>query len=320
VPPPRSPWRVVFAFLAVYLIWGSTYLAIRYAIETLPGLLMAGTRYLVAGGLVYAWGLRTSSVRPSARSWREAFVLGALFFLGGNGAVVWAEARVPSGLTSLLIATMPLWVVLLDWLRPGGSRPHGVVLGGLGLGFCGVVLLLRLPAAGSVAIDPIGALVLVLGALSWASGSLYSLGADLPKSLSLACGMEMIAGGVLLAVAGLLGGEWAEVRADAMSLRSVAAFLYLVFFGSIVAFSAFTYLLEVEPPSRVSTYAYVNPVVAVLLGWLLAGEALTARMIVGAGIIVSAVAMVTAGRAAEASEEEPAPAPVAELAEGSPPP
>jgi drug/metabolite transporter (DMT)-like permease len=317
----RSTLKVTLAFLCVYLIWGSTYLAIRYAIETLPGLLMAGARYVTAGGFVYLWGARSDPERPTARAWREAFILGALFFLGGNGAVVWAETRVPSGVTSLLIATMPLWVVLLDSVRPGGSRPHGIVLGGLALGFCGLLLLLPLgPIGAAGSIDVVGALALVAGALSWATGSLYALRAELPRSLLLASGMEMIAGGVLLSAAGLLCGEWQAVRLDTISLRSVAALAYLVVFGSIVAFNAFTYLLEVEAPARVSTYAYVNPVVAVILGWLLAGEALGARTITGAAVIVAAVAIVTAGRAAESHEREPVRAPVAELAEGSSPP
>src|ERR1051326_3776041 len=194
----RSPLKVTLAFLAVYLIWGSTYLAIRYAIETLPGLMMAGARYLVAGAFVYAWGLRADRERPTARSWREGFIVGALFFLGGNGCVVWAETRVPSGVASLLVATMPLWVVLLDAARPGGSKPQGIVLGGLALGFCGLLLLLPLgPIGASGAVDVVGPLVLVAGALSWATGSLYALGAELPRSLLLASGMEMIAGGVL---------------------------------------------------------------------------------------------------------------------------
>lgn len=315
----RSPVRLALAFLAVYLIWGSTYLAIRYAIETLPGLLMAGARYIVAGSFVFAWGLRRNGERPSARNWREAFLLGGFFFLGGNGAVVWAERRVPSGLASLLIATMPFWVVLLDWARPHGSRPPAIVVLGMALGFAGLLLLVPLGARGGDAlINPLGALVLVLGALSWATGSLYALHAELPESLLLSSGMEMIAGGILLLLAGTLTGEVGELRPSVVSARSFLAFAYLVVFGSIVAFNAFTYLLEVSTPSRVSTYAYVNPVIAVVLGWLLAGEALTTRILLGATVIVSAVAMVTAGKAPARFGEEAA-APVAELAEEPPP-
>ena len=317
----RAPnLRTALAFLAVYLIWGSTYLAIRYAIETLPGLLMAGARYVVAGSVVFAWGLRGTEERPSPRSWREAFLLGGLFFLGGNGAVVWAERRVPSGVAALLIATMPLWVVLLDWSRPRGSRPHAIVALGVALGFAGLLLLVP-PGArgGDRLVDPLGALVLVLGALSWATGSLYALHAELPESLLLASGMEMVAGGILLLLAGGVAGEIGEIRPSAVSARSILAFAYLVVFGSIVAFNAFTYLLDVSTPSRVSTYAYVNPVVAVVLGWLLAGEALTPRIVLGAAVIVSAVVMVTAGRTPARPGEEETAAPVAELAEEPPP-
>jgi drug/metabolite transporter (DMT)-like permease len=313
----RSSLRITLCFLAVYLIWGSTYLAIRFAIETLPPFIMAGTRYVAAGAVLLAWGLR-DGVRPTALHWREALVLGALFFLGGNGAVVWAEQRIPSGVASLLIATMPLWVVVLEWLRPGGTRPHPLVAAGVVLGFGGLLLLMSRNAADSNRIDMAGAVVLVGGAFSWAIGSLYAHHADLPRSLPLASGMEMLAGGVLLTLAGLAAGELGAVRLDAISARSVVAFAYLIVFGSIVAFSAFRFLVDTAPPSRVSTYAYVNPVVAVVLGWLLAGETISARTLAGAAVIVGAVVMVTAGVSAGTSRE-PVPAPVAELAEEPPP-
>jgi drug/metabolite transporter (DMT)-like permease len=319
--PGSEPARaqVVLAFLAVYLIWGSTYLAIRYAIETLPGFLMAGTRYLAAGSAVYAWGRRRDGERPSLAAWREASVLGVLFFLGGNGAVVWAESHIPSGLASLLIATMPLWVVLLDWLRPRGHRPPAVVLVGLALGFGGLLLLVPPGRMGEpAAVDRLAATVLVLGALSWAVGSVYSRHAALPRSLLLSSGMEMICGGAWLVLAGLAAGESSSLRLEAVSVRSFLAFAYLVVFGSIVAFNAFKYLLEVSTPSRVATYAYVNPVVAVFLGWMLADEPLTLRTIVGAAVIVSSVAMVTAGHSSPAEERDVES--VAEIVERSPAP
>lgn len=306
-------WKVALAFLTVYLIWGSTYLGVRYAIETLPGFLMAGVRYLISGAVVFAWGLRRGGERPDARGWRDASLLGALFFLGGNGAVVWGETRVASGTASLLIATMPLWLVLLDWLRPRGSKPHGAVLRGLALGFTGLCVLIG-PGREGGAVDPMGAAILVAGALSWATGSIYARHARLPRSLALASGMEMMAGGCWLLLAGLAAGEASAVRLDAMSLRSLLAFAYLVVFGSIIAFSAFTYLLAVAPPAKVATYAYVNPVVAVMLGALVGDEALTARTVVGASVIVLAVALVTAGKT------KPSPAPVAEALEQAPAP
>lgn len=318
--PKHSAASVAIAFTTVYLIWGSTYLAIAYAIETLPPLLMAGARFLIAGAIVYGWGLRRGGVRPSPRAWRKAALLGALFFLGGNGAVVWAETRVPSGLASLLVATMPLWVVVLDWLQPRGAQPPAIVLAGVALGFGGLLVLLPLGGiASGTSIDGLGALVLVLGALSWAAGSLYARRAHLPNSRMLSSGMQMITGGALLALAGLASGELGAVRLDAVSLRSLTAFVYLILFGSILAFNAFTYLLEVAPPARVATYAFVNPIVAVLLGWWIAGEPLTARTLVGTAIIVSAVAMVTAGPS-RASAGAEAPAPVADLALAEEPP
>lgn len=289
-----SRFRLVAAFLTVYVVWGSTYLAIRFAIETLPGFLMAGARFLAAGGIVYAWARLRGAPRPEPIHWRSAAVLGGLFLLGGNGAVVWAEQRVPSGLTSLLIATMPLWVVVLDWLRPGGRRPVALVLGGLMLGFVGLCLLIRPGEIGAEAVDPAGAAVLVLGALSWACGSISSRYAPLPPSMLLGTAMEMIAGGALLVTAGVASGEIARLDPGAASARSLMAFAYLVVFGSIVAFNAFTWLLQNSTPTRVSTYAYVNPLVAVMLGWLLAGEALSAAMALGAAVILTGVACVTA--------------------------
>jgi drug/metabolite transporter (DMT)-like permease len=313
------PVRIALAFLAVYLIWGSTYLAIAIAIETLPPMLMAGLRFLLAGAVVFAWGLRRDGQWPAARAWAEAFLLGALFFVGGNGAVVWAESRVPSGVTSLLVATMPLWLVVLDWIRPLGTRPPGSVLAGVVLGFVGLAVLLppgRFADGGGV--DPLGAFVLVLGTLCWATGSLYARHAHLPKSLLLASGMEMIGGGALLTLVGIVAGELGRVDPRAFSLRSTLALGYLVVFGSIVAFNAFTYLVQNATPARLSTYAYVNPVVAVLLGWMFAGEELSLRTLAGAAVIVGSVVMVTAGRDTPRTQEPPAP--IAELAEGSPPP
>jgi drug/metabolite transporter (DMT)-like permease len=321
-PRRASSSRVAAAFLAVYLIWGSTYLAIRFAVETLPPFLMGGARFFIAGGAVFAWGLQRERRWPSLRQWRETLLLGGLFFLGGNGGVAWAETRrVSTGVASLLVATMPLWVVILDWLRPRGHRPHAIVFGGLLLGFLGLAVLL--PPSGfanGAAVDPLGALALVAGAFSWATGSLYARHAELPKSLVLASGMEMIGGGVLMTIAGLASGELARVDPSAFSTRSLLAFVYLVLFGSIVAFNAFRYLLDHAPPARVSTYAYVNPVVAVLLGWAFAAEPLTARTVAGAAIIVAAVAAVTVGQRETATKIEDLPAPIAELAEGAPPP
>jgi drug/metabolite transporter (DMT)-like permease len=285
--------RVVLAFLAVYVIWGSTYLAIRIAIESLPPLLMAGVRFIVAGGILYLWARARGVPAPRRVQWRSAAVIGGFLLLGGNGGVVWAEQRVPSGLTALLIAAVPLWMSLLAWLRGMAGRPTGRIGAGLLLGMLGVGLLvgLRTPE-GTGNVDPTGAVVLVLASLSWAWGSLSSRRADLPSSPFLATAMEMLCGGVLLLLAGLARGEAAGLDLGAITPRSVLALVYLLVFGAIVAFTAYIYLLGATTPARVSTYAFVNPVVAVFLGWLVAGEPLSARTLVAAAVILTGVVLI----------------------------
>lgn len=293
-----STAKVVAAFAAVYLIWGSTYLAILYAIQTLPPFLMAGVRFIVAGAVLFAWAWLRGARGATLVHWKSAAVVGGLLLLGGNGGVVWAEQRVASGLAALLVATVPLWMVLLEWLRRGGVRPDGRTITGVALGLAGLALLVGPNAfLGGGRVDLLGAGVLVLASLSWAVGSLYARRAPLPGSPLLATAMEMLAGGALLVVLGLATGEAGVVDPAAVSLRSWLALLYLIVFGSLVGFTAYIWLLGVSTPARVSTYAYVNPVVAVLLGWALASEPLTPRMVVAAAIIVCAVAAITTGQA-----------------------
>lgn len=293
--PPR--WRVVTAFAAVYLIWGSTYLAIRLAIETIPPFLMAGIRFLIAGAILYAWARWRGTPPPLRPHWLAATIVGGLLLVGGNGGVVWAEQRVPSGLTALLIATVPLWMAFLNWLRPGGVKPSNGVIAGLLLGFIGITLLVG-PGelAGGHHVDSLGAAVLIMASLSWAAGSLYSRRAQLPASPLLTTGMEMLAGGALLLIAGSLADEWARFELSALSVRSSLALTYLIVFGALVGFTAYIWLLRVSTPAQASTYAYVNPVVAIFLGWALAGEPLTARTLLAAAIIVAAVVVITTQR------------------------
>jgi len=288
--------KLVIAFAAIYLIWGSTYLAIRIAIETLPPFLMAGVRLTVAGILLYGWARWRGAPRPVRSNWLAAGVVGGLMPLGGNGGVVWAEQRVPSGLTAVLIATVPLWIAILEWVR-SGARPGGRVAGGLIMGMAGIALLVG-PGelAGGKGIDLLGAAVLLLASLSWAMGSLYSRRARLPSSPLLATAMEMLAGGLLLLLAGLIAGQAADFDPARISLQSVVALCYLIVFGSLVAFTAYVWLLRVTLPSHAATYAYVNPVVAVFLGWAVGGEPLTARTLLAAAIIVGAVVIITASR------------------------
>jgi drug/metabolite transporter (DMT)-like permease len=292
-PPGRT--KLILAFAAVYVIWGSTYLAILYAIETLPPFLMAGTRFVVAGALLYLWARSRGLAAPTRTQWLACAGAGLLMLMGGNGAVVWAEQRVPSGVAALLVAIVPCWMVLLDWLR-GGMRPTPQVVAGLVLGLLGLALLVGPEALiGGGRVDTLGAIVLVVGGLSWAAGSLYSRGRKLPRP-RIATAAQMLAGGAGLLVLGTMTGEWTRIDPAAISTRSLLALLYLVVFGSLIAFSAYVWLLRVSTPAKVSTYAYVNPIVAVLLGWTFAGEALTWRMIVAAAVIVTGVALITLQR------------------------
>jgi drug/metabolite transporter (DMT)-like permease len=290
--------RLLVAFAAVYLIWGSTYLGIRWAIETMPTFLMAGTRFLVAGAILYAWGRLRGGPKPTAANWRDATIIGALLLLGGNGLVVWAEQYVPSGLTALVVGTEPLWVVLLDWLRPRGTRPTTGEMLGLTLGFGGVVLLIGPTNVSGAHVDPVSAGVLVLATLSWASGSLYSRGAKLPRNPLLTTGMNMLAGGALLTLVGTAMGQWGGVHPAAISLRSALSLLYLIVFGAIVGFTAYLWILKEANLATASTYAYVNPVVAVFLGWALAGETVTPRVVGAASVIVGSVVIITLARTA----------------------
>jgi drug/metabolite transporter (DMT)-like permease len=290
--------RLLTAFAAVYVIWGSTYLGIRIAIETLPPLLMAGARYIIAGAILLLWSrLRERDGGPSARDWLTGLVSGALLLLGGNGAVVWAEQRVPSGIAALLVAIVPLWMVLLDWLRPGGRRPAWLVFVGLGLGLVGLGLLVGVEALqGGGAIDTLGAGVLMLGSLSWAVGSLYTQRAPRPSSPNRGSGTQMFAGGLCLLVVALVTGEGAQLDLAHVSTRSLLAFGYLVTFGSLIGFTAYVYLLAHTTAAKAATYAYVNPVVAVLLGWAFANEPVTPRTLVAAAVILAGVAIITVAR------------------------
>jgi drug/metabolite transporter (DMT)-like permease len=297
-----SRGKVVAALAAVYLIWGSTYLAIRFAVETIPPFLMAGTRFLVAGAVLYGWRRAVGVPKPTATQWRAATVVGALMLLGGNGGVVWAEQWVESGTTALIVASVPLWMVLLDWLRPGGRAPRVVVWVGILLGLAGVTLLLGEPDTGERYLA--GWVVLILASISWAAGSLYSRTASLPGPL-LATGMQMLAGGVLLVLAGLVAGEATGLDPDRFSTRSILSLLYLIGFGALIGYSAYVWLLRVTTPALASTYAYVNPVVAVFLGWLLANERLTPRIALASVVIVGAVALITLARVGRAPVSGP---------------
>ena len=290
--PAPTRAQLVAGFAAVYILWGSTYLAIRFAVESFPPFVMAGTRHLTAGVLLFAWLRARGTPLPERRHWRSAAIIGALLLLGGNGLVSWAEQRVPSGLAALIVASVPIWMAIVQGVQRR-RRPSGPVVAGLLLGLGGLVLLV-LPGrfGGGGHVDALGAAALLFAALSWVIGSLYSRRASLPSSTLLAISMEMICGGVILWVVGLGVGEASRLHAGAITLRSTLSLGYLIVFGSLIGFSAYIWLLKVTTPARVTTYAYVNPVVAVMLGWAFAGEALTLRIGLAAAAIVGAVALI----------------------------
>jgi drug/metabolite transporter (DMT)-like permease len=293
-PLPPSRFSIASGFAAVYVIWGSTYLAIRFAVEVLPPFLMVGARFLIAGLILYFWARARGAPRPVALHWRSAVIIGTLMLVLGNGFISWAEQRVPSGLAALLAAIVPFWVILLDWLRPRGLPPSRGVTLGLIIGFSGVALLIQ-PWSyfGGTRIDPWGAAMLLVSTSSWAAGSVYSIRAKLPPSPMLSAGMEMLCGGIVALLAGLAKGEFHSIETANITLQSLLAVAYLIFFGSLLALNFYMWLLKVCSPAWVSTYAFVNPVVAVFLGWAFAGEALTGTTLLAASIIVASVFLVT---------------------------
>ena len=277
----------------VYLIWGSTYLGIHFADETLPPFLMGGVRFLVAGSLLYVWCRARGIPNPSWRQWRSAGIVGLCLLVGGNGTVIYVETRAPSSIVALLVALVPLWTVVLLWLRRGGQRPNARTVIGVTLGLAGVgLLVLHGGGAGGQTVDPL-VLLLILSTGLWAYGSLYAQGAQLPTSPLMTTAVESLVGGAVLAIISVATGEPWALAGHTVSLKSLLALGYLIIFGSIVAYTAYGWLLKHAPPALVSTYAYVNPVVAVVLGWAFDNEAVTIWTLVAAAIIVSSVALIT---------------------------
>jgi drug/metabolite transporter (DMT)-like permease len=292
-----SRGQIAAAFASIYIIWGSTYLAIRYAIQTIPPFLMGATRFLISGALLYLWARYRGAQKPTRLHWRNAVIAGGFLLLGGNGAVMWAEQVVPSGLTALLVSILPFWLVIIEWVRPPRRRPNVAVLIGLVLGFVGIVVLVGPSDLGGHGnVSPVGAMVLMLGSLSWAIGSFWSRDAQLPESGILTTGMEMLGGGALLLVVGAFTREFSHLDVHAVSRASATGLVYLIVFGSLLGFTAYIWLLDKVTPARLGTYAYVNPVVAVLLGWAIAGEVLSIRTGIAAAIVICAVALITTAR------------------------
>jgi drug/metabolite transporter (DMT)-like permease len=284
-------WRIALAFLAVYLCWGMTYLAMRIAVKDIPPHVMSGARFLLAGSLLYLWTRSQGVPAPTGKQWRAAAVVGAFLLLGGNATVAWAEQRVPSGLAAVLIAVAPIWMVGFEWAR-GGSQPGLRVITGLLLGLTGVGLLVYPNGSATSEVNLLWAMMLVFASASWAWGSVVSKSSPLPPSPFLATGMEMVAGGAIILVAAALAGQFSHFRPADVSLDAVLAWLFLVIFGSLVGFTAYVWLLGVTSIAKAGTYAYVNPIVAVFLGWAVLREPVTIRTMAAALVILVGVALV----------------------------
>jgi drug/metabolite transporter (DMT)-like permease len=293
---PTAPSRtaLLLAFAAIYLIWGSTYLGIRVAVESMPPFLMAAARFLIAGTILFTFLKLRGAAWPTARQWRLNAVVGTFLLLGGNGAVVWAEQYVPSGLTALLIGIGPLFIVLTEWAWPGGTRPGGTTIFALLLGFAGVTWLAApWENASHGGLHLGGVAAILLACVSWGIGSIYSRHAKHGADSWIASALQMLGGGGALLVAALLHGDFSALDLPSIPLRAWGAFAYLIGMGSLVGFSTFVWLMKHSTPARVSTYAYVNPVVAVFLGWLLLDEPIGPRTLVATAIIVTAVVIIT---------------------------
>ncbi|NOT33544.1 MAG: EamA family transporter [Candidatus Eisenbacteria bacterium] len=291
---PRSlRARILIAFACVYVIWGSTYLGIHWALESFPPFSLGGIRFLIAGGALFAILRWRGAALPTAAQWRSSLILGGLMLFMGNAGVTWSSQHAPSGLVSLIVCTVPLWMAILPFVLEH-KTPAPAVIAGLAVGFAGIVMLVG-PAAtrASGAMPVVPAIVLTIGSLAWAYGSLQAPKLEMPASKLMGAAMQMLCAGALFTVPIVATGELPRLAAATITPRAVSAMLYLIVFGSIVGFTAYAWLLSATTPARVSTYAFVNPIVAVLLGWAFGGEAITARVILSGALIVGAVALIT---------------------------
>ena len=293
-PGHPSKCALILAFAAIYTIWGSTYLGIRIALETMPPFLMAAARFIFAGSILFAFLKLRGARWPTARQWLANGIIGTLLLLGGNGLVVWAELTIPSGITALLIGIGPLFIVLTEWAWPGGSRPTAITMAALLLGFAGVIWLAapwQNPSNGGL--HPAGVIAILGACVFWSLGSIYSRHAKHGADPFISASMQMLGGGAMLAIVALLHGDFVQFDVSGISARGWGSFVYLVAIGSLVGFSTFVWLMKHSAPARVATYAYVNPVVAVFLGWLILDEPITSRTLIASAIIIAAVAIIT---------------------------
>src|SRR5215211_2028272 len=297
--------KLWLALLALYIVWGSTYLAIRFAVETIPPFMHAALRFLLSGAILYIWRRMAGDEVPTLSNWKATAIVGAALLLGGNGLVAWAEQTVPSGIAALMISTSPFWLVLFESMRAGGTKPTWQAILGLIVGFAGVFILIG-PAEITGAkggFDTFGVILLLLAPLFWSMGSIFAKGADMPKSTLLSTGMQMLMGAVALFVVSLVKGELSGFSIGLVSTRSWLGLMYLITFGSLVGFVSYGWLLHNAPVSLMSTYAYVNPVVAVFFGNLLADEPLNARILIASAIIIGSVVLINSARKAPVKTE-----------------
>jgi drug/metabolite transporter (DMT)-like permease len=284
--------RIWLALSAVYVIWGSTYLGIRFAVETIPPFLSAAARFIISGAFLYLWRRLAGDPLPNKREWCNAAIIGIFLLVGGNGGVVWAAQFIPSSLSALLVATVPLWMILIDALRPHGEKPSAKSLSGILIGFCGALLLLGWSAENATPAYLYGSLAVLVASLFWALGSIYGKTATLPASSLITTGIEMLAGGMAQIAFAYALGEFSTFDLDCISLRSELAWTYLTVVGP-VAFVAYAWLLRAAPIPLVATYSYVNPLVAMVLGYFIGREIITLRVVLAAALIVGSVVLVS---------------------------
>jgi drug/metabolite transporter (DMT)-like permease len=320
LPPTKA--ALIAGFAAIYIIWGSTYLGIRIAVETMPPFLMAGVRFLVAGAIVAAFIALTRGFHATRKQWRDNAIIGGFLCLGGNGLVSWSEQKIPSGIATLIISAGPVFIVLMDWAvhafyKDGkrGTKPGALTFAGLILGFIGLAILVGpdVLATGAGSLDPWRVLGLLAATLLWGVGMIYMRYASSPAEPFTASGIQMLCGSGWLLLTGVLTGELANFDPTIITARSVIAWSYLVIFGSLIGFSTFTWLMKHSTPARVSTYAYVNPVVAVFLGWLVLHEPVSPRIFAAAAVIIAGVATITIAKI-----KKPVAPPAAALAPAEP--
>ena len=306
--------KVWIALIAVYIVWGSTYLAIRFAVQTIPPFLMAGTRFLVSGLILYIWRRLAGDPNPTPRQWRSAVIVGVLLLLGGTGVLGWAEQHVPSGIAALMIAAVPLWIVLIETFRPNGLKPDWKLMLGLLAGFGGLTLLITssMSISSSSGVNPLGFGALLLAGLLWSIGSVASRDFDMPNSSLLSTAIEMLGGAAGLFLLGTFAGEWRALNITAIAGRSLLGLAYLITFGSLVGFVSYTWLLRNAPISLVSTYAYVNPVVAIFMGAWLGNELINGRIILAALVIIGSVVIINMSKQAKIIYKEDIPASAAD--------